>query len=313
MRFTVALTPTLALAFAASAVIIDTDDGTGNLTAPMPYVSHVGRRGSLSAVYLGDGTVLTANHVGAGDVVIEGIVYPWIPGSALRLQNEDGSDTDLLLFAIEPRPGLESLPIAETPPPYGSFLVTSGNGRNRGGATAWDPNGPYPPELTEGYYWAAGHSLRWGTNSIEVFPPGRVFGTEAFGSLFQPGAVGYEAQAVPGDSGGAAFAWRPESSDFALAGLMIAIVQYSGQPSGTTFYGQTTYYADLAWYRDDILDAMAMPEPGGGLPAGAALLAALRGRPRRRRARASRDQLPHQSRLRSSETASASVPCSPSG
>ena len=60
---------------AASAVIIDSSDGTGNTAAPSPDPgwSYVGTRGGLTAVYLGDGWVLTANHVGAGDVTLSAL------------------------------------------------------------------------------------------------------------------------------------------------------------------------------------------------------------------------------------------------
>jgi hypothetical protein len=265
----------LALAAPASAVLIDSGDGTGNVPPfAEPLLAYAGTRGGLSAVYLGDGAVLTANHVGPGGVVIGATSYPWVPGSAVQLTNGDGTSADLLLFAIYPHPGLPPLPIASATPPSGTLLLTVGNGRNRGDVTSWDPNGTYPPGLTFGYAWAPGTALRWGSNFAEVFPPGRVLGTEVFGSVFDSGTGDDEAQAVPGDSGGAVFAWDP-MDDYRLAGVIIAISQYGDQPAQTTFYGQTSYYADLAYYREDILDAIALPEPIGGLWPAAALVAAL--------------------------------------
>jgi hypothetical protein len=58
---------------------------------------------------------------------------------------------------------------------------------------------------------------------------------------------------------------------------MIAMGMYTGQPADTTLYGQITYIADLATYRDQIV---ALPEPVGGFSAGAVLVVTLR---RRRR------------------------------
>src|SRR5262245_6711238 len=87
----------LVCAVPAAGVIIGAGSGDGNTTAPSsdPGMGSVGMRSNgLSAVYLGDGWILTANHVGAGDVQIGAVVYPWVPGSAVRLSNPDSSPAD---------------------------------------------------------------------------------------------------------------------------------------------------------------------------------------------------------------------------
>ena len=101
------------LAGPASAVLIDFGDGTGNTSPPRddPGFANVGSRGGLSAIYLGNGWVLTANHVGAGPVVFESVVYQPVPGSAWRLRNANGKPADLLLFGIAPEPNLPALEI----------------------------------------------------------------------------------------------------------------------------------------------------------------------------------------------------------
>jgi hypothetical protein len=265
----------------AYAVIIDSVDGTGNTAAPSPDPgwSYVGTQGGLTAVYLGDGWVLTANHVGAGDVTLLGAVYPYVPGTAVRLSNADESFADLLVFAIAPYPVMPLLPIATTGPPLGTDLILIGNGRNRGAATSWDSNGPPPPGPIFGYEWASGHSLRWGANHVEDYPEELVLGTWSFASFFDEGVSLDEGQAATGDSGGAAFAL--DGSEWKLAGLIYAIGIYTGQPTGTSLYGQRTYSADLSYYRDEILDVVGLPEPTGGVPAGVMLIFALQ----RRRAR----------------------------
>ncbi len=281
MRSLAPLLLTVALAAPASAVIIDSGDGTGNTSAPSPDPGwgHVATRGGLTAVHLEGPWMITANHVGAGNVVLGGVPYSVVPGSAVRLDNGDGTFADLLMFAVAPTPPLAPLVIASSTPSNGASLILAGNGRNRGAATSWDPNGGPPPGPLHGYEWALGRTLRWGTNFVESFPIGRVFDTEVFGSIFDLGDSPHEAQAANGDSGGAAFAW--DGSQWQLAGVMIATTVYDGQPAETSLEGQTTYAADLSFYRDQILDVVEMPEPTGAWPAGAVLVGALA---RRRRA-----------------------------
>lgn len=266
----------------ATGVLIDTGDGSGNTEPPnwpasfQPGFEYVGTRGSLSAVYLGEGWVITANHVGAGNVVIDGVTYPWIPGSARRVENPDGTNADLLLFEIDPHPDLPSLPIALESPALERLVMIMGNGRDRGAEITWDPNGSYPPGPSTGYEWAPTRSLRWGSNYVEVYPMGgTVFNTVAFGSRFDASGPLEECQAASGDSGGGVFVWENSTGRFVLAGIVLAIVEFSNQPAATSIHGQSTYYADLAYYRDDILDVTNLPEPSEGLGVGAALLVAL--------------------------------------
>ncbi len=278
VRAAIALLFPLVMAVTASAVLIDGSDGSVDV-APFsePELDHIGTRGGLSAIYLGSGVVLTANHVGAGDVSFGGVVYPYLPGTAVQLVNSDGTYADLLMFAIYPRPNLPELPIVQTRPAYLSQLLIAGNGLDRGNSLLWDPNGSSAPGLTAGFAWGAGAHVRWGTNHVEVYPQGRVFNTQAFGSFFDAGSSLPEGQAVTGDSGGGAFSQSPLGG-WELSGVMIGIVQYSGQPAGSSFFGQRTYYADVAYYRPQLVDAVELPEPDGGLAAGAALLGALAAR-----------------------------------
>jgi hypothetical protein len=273
----------LSLAGPASGVLIDTANGSGNTGLPFTFepLANVGTRGSTTGIYLGAGVVLTANHAGAGPIEIGGTVYPDVPGSAVRLVNPDATLTDLLVFEIYPRPDLPDLVIAPVRPPNLSQIVIAGNGLDRGDPTSFDPNGTNPPGPQAGFWWGSGQHLRYGTNRIESAPPGgRSFNTDAFGSIFDGDAAGPEGQAVPGDSGGAAF-WQAPSGEWQLAGVILAIVRYSGQPTNATFFGQTTYYADLSSYRSEIENLAALPEPGGALGPGAALVAGLAVRRRR--------------------------------
>ncbi len=118
----------------ASAVLIGSGDGTGNTGAPAddPGWSHVGIRGGASAVYLGEGWVLSAGHMGPGAVTLGGVSYPAVADSAVPLRNADGSLADLVLFRIEGDPGLARLRIAERGFEGGTSAVLIGHGRDRG-------------------------------------------------------------------------------------------------------------------------------------------------------------------------------------
>ena len=261
----------LALATSAPAVIIDSGDGTGNVTAPSPDPgwAHIGTRdGAFGVVYLGSGWVLTANHVGTGNPIFGGVSYPWVPGTDVRLHNLDDSLADLVMFRIyPPYPPLPALAIRSTSPPSNTDLILVGNGPNRGSTTTWSGH--------DGYNWLVpGQAMRWGTNDIlstTVFHS--MLETHVFETSFDEfggGHTTHEAQAGIGDSGGPVFE-RYGSQQ--LTGVMIAVGSYPNQPAYTSFYGQVTYVADLSIYRDEIVETM--PEPHGGLAAGAALLLVL--------------------------------------
>lgn len=271
----------LLLAPAGRAVLIDSGDGTGNTTAPPddPGWDHVGLRGPFTAVYLGDGWVLTANHVPVGNVWIDGISYDMIGSSAVQLDNGDGSFADLKVVGLAGVPPLPLLPIRASPPSLGEPVVMIGNGRDRGpAAIPCDPNPFPPPQPLDGYDWLLTRTLRWGTNEVEDFLPFELAGTEVFITSFDEAATAHEAQAADGDSGGAVFI--DNGSEWELAGVLIAVTYYpacQSLPLSRSLYTNETYAADLSFYRDQIEDIVALPEPDGatGLVCGIACLALL--------------------------------------
>jgi hypothetical protein len=242
----------------AAAVLIDSGDGTRNTGAPSPDPgwANLGLRGSLSAVYLGNSYVITAGHAGFGVI----------------LQNPDGSAADLRLFSVHPIPALPALTISAVPPEIGAEVLMLGNGRDRGAATSFDPNGPALPDPIGGYLWQASQSLRWGTNEVDSFTTLSLSGavSETFTVLFDAGATPHEAAAATGDSGGAVF--HDTGSQWELAGIMVAISQLVEQPANSSLYGNGIFSVDLSVYRDDILAVVALPEPSGGLWWGATFL-----------------------------------------
>jgi hypothetical protein len=244
----------------ARAVLIETGDGTGNVTAPPddPGWDHLGTKGGTTVVYLGYRWVLTANHVGAGDVVILGQTYSAVPGSTVRLENPDTSQADLIVFKIFGDPGLPALDIASFTPWPDEPLTLIGYGRDRGAATSWMG--------VDGYAWGSGRTMRWGTNEVADTLL-TVLDTQSFSTTFtdpaDPNATADEAAGANGDSGGAVFI--KASGAWYLTGTIFAISEYEGQPANTSLYGNKLYAAALAFYRDDILAVIEEASCSDGL------------------------------------------------
>jgi len=233
----------------ASSVVIAAESGAGNTTAPAddPGFGRVGVPSVASVVYLGNGWVLTANHVGDTDVTLAGVVYPHVPGSRVTFTNPDASVPDLSAYRIDPHPDFPILPIRDSTPLDGTPVVMVGHGLDRAGPVIW--NG------YAGFGLAGTQSVRWGTNEVEG--AGMLDGSAAFATVFDPTASANEAQGVYGDSGGAVFA-KDAQGVWELAGIMFAIATYEAQPS-LALEGNVTYAVDLASYRDQII-ATVRPE-----------------------------------------------------
>ncbi|REK08280.1 MAG: hypothetical protein DWQ37_20785 [Planctomycetota bacterium] len=247
----------------------------------LPGFANVGRTSSSSssAIWIGNGWVLTANHVGSssGSVVFGGTAYPIDTSTIVQLRNADNSLADVKMFKIIGDPGLPSITssfLASTAPSGHVFMV--GNGLSMGdkhywsidtGASPWawtettEPVDPGPNDVA-GFDIVSPRVVRWGENVVDGSGIYLNLGGGTFISAFttrfddlpytgQPGLT-YEAHASAGDSGGAVFAFA--GGQWVLSGIMIAISgTMSGQPSGTILYGNQTYMADLSAYRDQIL------------------------------------------------------------
>jgi len=270
----------LLLALPAAAVIIDSGDGTGNTTAPVddPGWDNVGARGGLSAIYVRNGWILTANHVPVGPTVFLGVAYDAVPGTTTRLDNGDGTYPDLKVWAIYPSPPLPDLTIRSSSAQPNGEIIMIGSGRDRGAATdtndpsVWvpPPDPPNPPKT--GYLWLNSRALRWGTNKIAGKWLPHPNDTVSWYTLFDqspPAHTTHEAQAALGDSGGAVF--FKQGSTWELMGVMHAVSLWpgdtpeSGQQFNSALYGNAVAVADLSVYRNQILELTAVPEPGGAI------------------------------------------------
>ena len=254
------LTSSLANAPAAEAVLITIGDGTGNTVAPAadPGFDHVGVINGLSGVYVRNGWVLTANHVGESTINLGGVDYAPIVGSRVRFRNPDSTLADLIAFKIRVRPPLSDLLITNNAPNQNSLVTLIGNGRNRGAPTTYMG--------TDGFLWGIGASLRWGTNRVSHLNQ-LSLDTRSFWVLFddlqsQPGGQA-EADVVTGDSGGGAFTGSGASAE--LVGILFARAAFMGQPSNTSIYGNVGIISDLFFYRDEILAVIDQPDCDDGL------------------------------------------------
>jgi hypothetical protein len=240
----------------AGAVIIASGDGTGNTSAPAddPGWDHVAILSWAASVYVGDGWMLTADHLPAGDVEIEGILYRAVLGSEVTVV-----PADLKLFRIESDPGLPPLPIA-TGPPTGE-VVMIGNGRNRGDEIYdWDPD----PRL-DGWYWGPGRAMRWGNNAVKNVSVEYPLGSGIFfftADFSEFGGTTHECQFAGGDSGGAVFSKNGDVWE--LTGIQVTRTLHNGQPNETALFGNENWSAQLAEYRGQILSIVAEPACDNG-------------------------------------------------
>ncbi len=241
------------------AVIIVTGDGTGNTTAPGddPGFDNVGTVHGLSGVYLGNGWVLTAGHVGSGDMEFGGFTYQPVPGSFQKLTGGTASFADLALLRMVGDPGLPTTALATTTPSVGNSVVMIGRGFSRGSATSWNGN--------NGWNWTIPMVKRWGANRVST-TGNSILNTESLTLNFDPPgpfAVSDEAHVATGDSGGAVY-WS-SGGIWYLAGTLFASLTFGSQPANTSLYGNGVAAADVSFYRSEILAIVSVPACSNGL------------------------------------------------
>jgi hypothetical protein len=245
----------------ADAVLISTGDGTGNTTAPSndPGFSNVGVVNGLSGVYVRNGWVLTANHVGEHPIVLDGVSWEPLVGSKVRILNADGTGADLIAFKLREKPGLPDLLLASSAPSLNDSVILVGNGFDRDSALTWSG--------IDGWNWANTKSIRWGTNDISEMTFVPELNTQAIGTSFDERRGGppglHEADVVNGDSGGAVF--RGSGGSAELVGILFARSSFVDQPARTSLYGNHGYASDLYHYRASLLAIIDRPDCDDGL------------------------------------------------
>jgi hypothetical protein len=220
------------LSSSARAIVIES--GAANDSPPTaadggdPGFYNVGMSGA-SCVYIGNGWVLSANHVGEESTAyFQGVPYSIVPSSYHHAI--DGADIEL--FRLDPQspfPNLPTLQIAPTQPVEFERTVMIGAGQSFGSNTG------------SGILQTGGPVVRWGENIISA---ANIYG---FSTLFSRGGdqLPNEAQAALGDSGGAAFVGGR------LAGI---ITEGNGTLNGFSAFNSTTSgMVALSGLRPDII------------------------------------------------------------
>jgi hypothetical protein len=261
----------------ADAVLIAGPSGSINTTPPSPDpgFDNVGVVNVLSGVYVRNGWVLTANHVGTGSILLDGISYEPVPGSTVRFETPgEIRDADLIAFKLRERPPLAELSLASGPVGSNDEVILIGRGQSRGAAIVW--NG------FDGWEQTSPYIVRWGTNEVNLDILGstgqtvrNLLGsdTRAFGTIFDDlsgpppsNDDDPEAQVVQGDSGGAAFL---ANGGMELVGILFARGSvnpgHAGQPLSIALYDNVSLIVDLHFYRSQILDVIDEPDCDDGL------------------------------------------------
>ncbi len=237
------------------------------MPADNPGWNNVVQISSASGVYLGDGWVLTANHVGNGPARFsDGRSFDVLTGTNVLLSNTTlPGNPDLRMFRLAEDPGLPTLKIDDVRPASGSTVMMIGAGRERApGLISWSVSGSGNSQTwtettplqanTLGFNLLDTTAMAWGTNNVHGGPIVINGSTAGFGMAFNRPGLAWEAQAVAGDSGGGVFQFV--DGQWQLAGIMDTQTLLGNQPAGTAVFGNETQAVDLSVYRTQILDIM---------------------------------------------------------
>ncbi len=272
--------PSLLLSFTANTFAVIDATSTTNTANPgggVPWTS-VGSVNGGSGEYLGNGWVLTAQHVGVGAIGLDsGTFQP--DGRVIRLKNPDSSLTDIVLYHLILTPSLPGLVIAGSTPATDSIVDLVGFGRIRGSAEHIFSTVKYGTKT--GFDWSSSGAKSYGTNRIQSggvdtlkdlgFGTVQVFTLDFTQSVFF-GQTAHEAQVATGDSGGGVFYYNPTPplsapAGWELAGMIDALGSFV-YPLPASVYGDESYIADLATYKSQI-DALVSSTVGGAAWTGA--------------------------------------------
>jgi S1-C subfamily serine protease len=218
--------------------------------------NYVGTTSEASAVYLGNGFVLTANHVAASDLILGGQTYDLISGSAEQI-----GTADLTLYRVDTTSttgnvlNLPSLNLASTAPSLGSSVVMIGYGNGVG--EAWALNSVYETNQSVSLSGS-------GPTSNDFFT------ADSFHNSGPNTTTTNNGQLVAGDSGGGAFIYNASTGKWELAGLNEVLLQDgSGKIVGSGMVQIGDYSATI---EADMASATAAPEPPSWLLALAGLV-----------------------------------------
>jgi hypothetical protein len=258
-----------------------TSEGSVYRNVPIddPGWDNIGQMSNGTGIYFGDGWVLAPYHVyqsnhkpGAnGFAYIElDRQYDEILGTAQRIEFDDSTDADLIMFRVNGNPDIDLIEIRETdlPGPQLATIISAGRIRE-GDLQSWDIDGT----MYSGFATSDIRLKQWGRNWITDFNDSVItvggagnFGeTEALWSRFDEGKA-EEVQPVDKDSGGGAFV-QDGDGDWQLTGTILLVAPNyptNGQigPGTHAIYNSGAYYSDLTAYYDQIAAIRNIPLPG---------------------------------------------------
>lgn len=256
-------------------VVVSSPYDAPTLVAPAsdPGWANVARLSNASSVYLGNGWMITANHVGQTSVKFDdGRVFNVVPGSQTTLSDPTGFATgspDLRMFRLLDDPGLPSITVASNRPANGANVIMIGYGVNRDKTPlGWEVSGTtlassvwkpvtLPHASAIGFNLLTSSQKRWGANQISANDT-FANNTLVFPTVFHDYGSILSGQATVGDSGGGVFS--QVGGQWQLVGIMDSVLPIANQPSNTVVYGQSTYSVDIAYYSSQILAILGRPQ-----------------------------------------------------
>ena len=246
--------------------------------------SNVGKIGGASGVYLGNGWVLTAKHVAAGDITFGDTTYHYDGDDSYLIENPSGiagldsTYTDLRLYHLTEEPDLPAIKIATEPAPVGTQIYYVGYGTKQveelsywnvdtsGGTAVWTSS--EEPTYYWGYNVTSVHEFSWGYNEIATGQGGPTDET----NVLRVGSVDIisqrtvfktqflDSQVVSGDSGGGVF-YQEEGGDWVLSGIICCAETIENQPT-LAMVDSGAHSVSLPFYRDQILSIITSSIPG---------------------------------------------------
>jgi hypothetical protein len=252
--------------------------------------------------YLGNGYLLSTNHVGAlpTSINIGGTSYDRIDQRRLMDPAMPSTPTDLWVWKIggpNPLPNLPTiLPILTTPVVNETTLIIGDGYSRANGPTFWDitvnsgdDDDTWTPVANEaaadakGFLTSDDQVKRWGTNRVHDPDEDIEFDgtlTRGYATNFSlTNATEFESQATNHDSAGPVFVKR--NGVWMLTGLMHVVGAFDGQPRSPGFagvyayedpgltgvvLGSTTVISDLSDYTTQLAAfGVTVPEPGAPL------------------------------------------------
>ena len=223
------------------------------------YVGHIN---GASGVYLGNGWVLTAGHVGSGNFTLNGITYTPIPNTAQNIAPNASNKTsaDLTIYQIASPPNLPPLTLSSSDPVAFSATQT--------GSTV----------AMLGY--GGSNSLTWGLDTVTEInqsidltqsSPSFPYITNDFycdNGTVKRGAstITNNSNVVLGDSGGADFIYNVSTKQWELAGINEITDMYANHSGSYNGNGTFSGFVQLDTYAAQINAIYVIPAETPTLP-----------------------------------------------